>query len=92
MKGLKLPQFTQSREGTEIFHIFYKREGTKYDLVLGRIFQKSNDLEIFNGALYLSWHKLQTLVVDMGYWNDTMIDGYQWNRAMGETEDFHTQS
>ena len=79
-------------KGPTFFIFFNKPEGTKYDLFLGRIFQKSNDLEIFNGALYLSWHKLQTLVVDMGYWYDTMIDGYQWNRSMVETEDLHTQS
>ena len=31
-------------------------------------------------------------MLEMGYWNDKMIDGYQWNITMGNLEESNPQS
>ena len=76
----------------EIFHIFGKPDGTRYNLILVRYFQQYVGVDIINGDLYFIWNKLQVPVMDIGYCNDTMIYDYQWHRSMVEPEKSHVQA
>ena len=44
-----------------------------------------------NDYLDFSWHEVKVPVIDTGYWNGTMIDDYQWHRAMKEPEESRSQ-
>ena len=90
--GLNLPQLIHSSEVTEKFHLIDKTRGTRYDIVLGMGFQQGIGMDIMNGALDFRWDEVQVPMVDMGYWNDTTIDKYQWHRYMVEPEEYHTQA
>ena len=58
---------------TVIFHLFEKPDVTSYGLILGVYLQKTIVPDIFNGPIYSSWYEVQVPMVDMVYWNNTII-------------------
>ena len=62
---------------TENFHIFDKYDGNSYGLILVRDIHQNIGLKVFNGDLYFICNEVKVKMVDMGYWNDTMIYDYQ---------------
>ena len=89
---LKLLQFTQSREVTEKYQIFDKPDHTRYGFTLGRDFKQYIGLVNINSDLAFICNELQVTIVDIRYYNNTIIYCYQWNRAMGKPEESHAQA
>ena len=86
MKGLKLTNINQSRQVAAVLHPFDKPGGTQYLFIRGRSFYNILRMYILNGALDFIFRELQVTMVDMLYWNDTMIYDYQWHIFMGNPE------
>ena len=40
-------------------------------------------MEILDGDLYFIWNVLQVTIMDIGNWNNNMIDKYIFHRDMG---------
>ena len=76
-------QLSHSRGLTDNSQLFDKTDGIRYRLVIGRGLYQVIGLGIMNGSVYLIWNELQVPMVDMIYWNDTMIDNYQCHTAKG---------
>ena len=57
--GIKLPQFTQSRSVTKKFHLYDKLDGTRYEIIIERDFQKGIGMDILNGALDFIWNEIK---------------------------------
>ena len=67
---------------TENFHIFDKYDGNSYGLILVKDIHHIIGLKVLNGALDFIWNEVKVKMVDMEYWNNTMIYDYQWYRSM----------
>ena len=75
--GFELSQLSHSREMAVSFNLFDNTDGTRYCIILVREFMKGIGLDIMNSALSLIWNELKVPMVDMGYWDDNMIDESQ---------------
>ena len=68
--------------------MFYKPDGTRYDLILGSNLQKVIVLYILNCALAFLCYEVQVHMVYMKYQDNKIIDNYHWNRNIGEPGEF----
>ena len=72
---------------TTIFHMVDKPDGNMYDLILGRDFNSGIGLDILNGDLASIWYGVKVSMVEIGYWNNKIVDDYQCHRSTGYLEE-----
>ena len=87
--GIKLNLFTQSSEVTTIMHLFERTNGTRYGLIIGRYCHQGTGINFLNGTLYSTWNELRVPLLDMRYWNDTIIGDCQCYRSMIYPEEYN---
>ena len=60
--SLKLPQFSSHRTFSSVFHMFEKKLGSRYDMILGRDILQKIGLNVLNSNKQFEW---SGILVDM---------------------------